>query len=218
MGCSSTREYLSNEEISIVAMEQQLEYSKRSCQYVDYIFRKYSEEKININQWENIVLELDIKVKNSSQCPNVEEFYQLYKDKVGEFSRKDLSIIGILCSSGQSKTKARLLFELYDQENNLEISIDCIEDIYDRFVKFALIRVLALINNSTLPPSPKHEIRQYLLDLNPKITKGKKNFLQLFTDGQAQVRKEIFLKKFESLENAQILCTFGFRKFISQCS
>lgn len=51
MGCTSARDSLSKEELTIMSFEEQLELFKHKGRIVDFVFRKFSEDgKINDSQ------------------------------------------------------------------------------------------------------------------------------------------------------------------------
>ena len=198
-------------------MEDQLEFGKNSCISVDYSLRKYSiDDLITKDQWECIVDDLDIKMLNSAQSPNIEDFYALYKDGKGNYSFKEISMIGILCSNGQSRAKARLIYELYDPDNTCIINSSFLEDVFEKIAKFTLVRSLVLVSNETLPLAGKATVRQYLAKLLENLPTAQKAFISKLSDGKESIGKKEFVEKFNDLDVARLMCTYGFRKFVGK--
>ena len=213
----STREDLSDEEKTLVSIEEQLEFGKSSCIKVDYALRKYSfDNLINKDQWVSIVDELDIKVWNSAQSPNTEDFYGLYRNGKGSYCLKEISIIGILCSNGQARAKARLLYELYDPENTSFIDSSFLDDLFDKMAKFTLVRSLTLVSNETLPLASKASVKHYLSKLLAVLPTAKKEFISKMSGEKTQIEKKDFIEKFDDSEVAWLMCSYGFRKFVGK--
>ncbi|OMJ91322.1 hypothetical protein SteCoe_6110 [Stentor coeruleus] len=217
MGCLQSHVELSREDKTIVDMELQLEYSRLQCANVDYVIRRYSEnEEINKFQWDSIVAELGIKSKNYKHCPELEAFYNAFTNENQCISKKELLILGILLSSGQIRTKARLIFEIYDPENLKVIDRSCLEDLFEIIKEIAVIRLPMLVNNSTEPLAGQRQIELYTRALNAKSQIAKNKFVKLFSDGKMKISLEEFKAKFDIFENALLLSTFGFRSFLAQ--
>lgn len=217
MGCLQSHIELSSEDKTIVDMELQLEFSRLQCTNVDYIIRRYSEKgEINKFQWDTIVGELEIKSKNYQHCPELEAFYNTFTNEKQCIITKELLILGILLSSGQIRTKARLLFEIYDSENIKVIDRSCLEDLFEMLKKITIIRLPMLVNNNNEPLVGQRQIELYTRALNAKSKTAKNQFINLLSDGKAKITLEEFKVKFDIFENALLLSTFGFRNFLAQ--
>lgn len=218
MGCTSTREELSNEEKTIILMEDQLEFGKSLSANIDFTIRKYSTEwDINEDQFEQIVHELELKVKKCPQCPKIEAFYELYKTSEGIYNGRDLVIAGIICGNAQAITRARLLFELYDRQSSLSINREDLEGVFDDIFRFCIERAPLLVSNSTMPIATQGQITQYISELELCKKKAKKKFVENLLSSKENIGKKEFIELFDDLENAKLLCSFGFRKFVGSC-
>ncbi|OMJ84529.1 hypothetical protein SteCoe_14336 [Stentor coeruleus] len=217
MGCLQSHVELSREDKIIADMELQLEYAGLNCIKVDYVIRRYSENReINKFQWDNIVAELGIKSKNYRNCPELEAFYDTFTNENQCINTKELLILGILLSLGQIRTKARLLFEIYDSENLKVIDQSCIEDLFEILKKITIVRLPMLVNNNNEPPENRRKIELYARVLNAKSLRAKQQFIKLLSDNKDKIPLEEFKVKFDVFENALLLSTFGFRSFLAQ--
>ncbi|OMJ75059.1 hypothetical protein SteCoe_25905 [Stentor coeruleus] len=199
-------------------MEDQLEFGKSLSANIDFTIRKYSNElDINEDQFEQIVNELELKVKKCPQCPKIEAFYGLYKTTEGKYDGKDLVIAGIICGNAQAITRARLFFELYDKQSSLTINREDLECIFDDIFRFCIERAPLLVSNSTMPIATQGQIAQYVSELELNKKKSKKKFVEILMNSKKTIEKKEFVELFDDMENAKLLCSFGFRKFIRSC-
>ena len=116
MGCNTSRFELSDIEMCFEAADLSLLYSELDAIEVDLVHRKYSYGGfINELQWQSICSQLNLKISKEIDC-----FYQQFKEEEG-YKLESLLILGILLGSGTGETKARLIFEVFDKDDNKEL-------------------------------------------------------------------------------------------------
>ena len=216
MGCVSTRERLGREEQAIMLMENQLEYFKNNSAMVDGVIRKYSTDgMINQSQWEDICTSLEIKVKNSSMCPLVEEFYGKLLEN-GVYRTQDLLIIGILMSNGLARQKARLLFEIYDKDCTEQLSREGLENVLERITWVSIRLLPKLVENSTNPPISSMKTKAYAKKLLGRVKEANKNLLSYILGDDESITVEKFSRIFDNDEKGKILTPHGFRNYVNE--
>ena len=218
MGSVNSISELSSEEKTIVDMENQLEFGKNSTAEVDFTIRRYTfDREINSEQWKSIGNELQLKTRAYSHCPKVEEFYASYKNSQGNFSMKEILILGIVLSSGQIGTKARLFFDIYDELGEKIINKEAVEDLFDELIKCTLIKLPMLVSNSCNPPVGEKQIQRYASRLLQNMQRAKVEFVDIILEGQSIIELNEFKRRFDLMQNALLLTTFGFRNFVFLC-
>lgn len=216
MGCVSAREDLQKEEVAIILMENQLEFFKNNCVFVDGIIRKYSQNnEINESQWKDICEHLEIKVHNTSMCPLVENFYNAMKNN-GIFYTKDLLLVGILLSNGMSRQKARLIFETFDTMCTGKLEKENLGKMLDEIYKISVLALPSLVNNSTNPPISHKKIKKYKKMLESQYPEAKSMMIKIILKENDDISVREFAKIFDNEENGRLLMPYGFRSFISR--
>ncbi|CAG9310948.1 unnamed protein product [Blepharisma stoltei] len=219
MGCQSSREDLSKEERAIMLMEDQLEFFKNTCKIVDLNFRKYSSNgSINANQWSDITKSLGIKTRNCYQCPKVEEFYERHRTSNGDYRIKPLLTLGILMSSGTSRQKSKLLFEMLDPTNSKELRKEVIEEMLGYILDVCINDLPALVSNQTYPPVSEFKVRSYVQMLVDCREAAKEKLLHIFLNGNPKEKEAVTLHEFQEVfhdeTNARLFFPHGVRHFV----
>lgn len=216
MGCLVSRKELCIEERTLISMEEQLEYSKIHVKTVESVIRKHSSEyKITLRQWSLIGEELQIKIRNNRQCPQATEFYCSYLENEC-FWMKDILILAILLSDGAIRTKAKLLFNVFDTKNEGFLDKKVFAGLFDDLEKCTLKKIPLLVSNTTYPAASKSQIFYYISTLLFKIPQAKAAFIEIITGGRGKISSKQFQDVFDITENALLLSTFGFRHFLAK--
>ena len=203
MGCMHDRHQIINEEQTMLAMESCLEYNGLSSKDLDFTIRKYSfEQKINLNQFITIADVFQLPTKKSVFCPNIEKFYGDFFDTHGFISFKDFSILTILLSTEQIRTKARLIFEIFDVFNEKVLNASFAVNLFEDIAKVALIKIPILVSNLTNPPAGQMQIYEYISKLLLTASKAREAFVMLVTEGKSRVSLTEFMNKFDLEENS----------------
>ncbi|CAG9330999.1 unnamed protein product [Blepharisma stoltei] len=218
MGCASSREKLSVEEIAIIQMEEQLEFFKNTVRDVDMCFKKNSDlEHASPAQWESISIILGIKIKNTYQCPKAETLYQHYTLEDGRIIVRPLLILGIMLSSGTARRKARLIFELYDRNNTKVLPKSEIHEIIRLILDLSLIRLPELVSNKTRPCASEARIKAYvqsILTCREAAEQGMfEKFMGLENLANETIDKDEFIKHFADEETARLTAPYAVRLF-----
>ncbi|OMJ89588.1 hypothetical protein SteCoe_8210 [Stentor coeruleus] len=214
MGCSSSRQEMSEEESYLQDLEQELGYQNHQVQEVDLIHRKYSfGGSINDSHFNHIVNHLKLAVSYSNAQENIKAFYQQFKGEEA-YHLEPLLVIGIFLSSGSAEIKAKLLFEAFDHFDNKvldrEAYLKMFKTMFDVNVK--KLKILAEQKN------PKNDHAIVFLE---EIERGGKLFKKAFMndilgDGD-NCTLEGFVDKFRGKDKQHFMTTLGFRKELRSC-
>ncbi|OMJ95017.1 hypothetical protein SteCoe_1715 [Stentor coeruleus] len=142
MGCIEVKN--KSEEILIQEAEHVLNLKKQKSIQVDSVIRKFSlNGQVTSVQLNRISSHLKLQTKNLFPFIKIDEFYGKLRDINGNYDLKDLLVIGILLSDGESSTKAGLLYQIFDEELTGHMSLSK--------VKNQLLYKLVIHSCSSLP-------------------------------------------------------------------
>ena len=143
----------------------------------------------------------------------MENFYELLR-KNEQFSVRDLLILGLLLSNGLARQKARLFFEIFDDESNDQLSKSELEAMIDDIARFSIRLLPKLVDNSTNPPVSRMKVALYAKELDQIVPNAKENLISSILGSQETIRTHEFANLFNNDENGQLLTPHGFRKFV----
>lgn len=142
MGCIEVKN--NSEEELIQEAERVLNFHKQKSVQVDSVIRKFSlNGQVTPVQLTRISNHLRLQTKNLFPFIKIDEFYGKLRDINGNYDLKDLLVIGILLSDGESSTKAGLLYQIFDEELTGHMNLSK--------VKSQLLYKLATHSCSSLP-------------------------------------------------------------------
>ncbi|CAG9331423.1 unnamed protein product [Blepharisma stoltei] len=219
MGCSTSREDLSEEEIAIISVERYLGYSNCTCKLIDLMFRKYaSNGTINSRQMQEIMVHLRLKARNTHECPHIEDFYEKFKLDDGNYDFKALLMLGICLSDGKPKEKAKLLFEIFDSSNRKTITRESVEIMIKILLMNAIDFIPILCHESNLVPMYEKEITSYTEKIRVSKEKALGSVLRKFLGKDPESCEEIeldeFLACFNHSDAQDLLDPQGLRTYV----
>ena len=207
MGCYTSRFELSDIEECFESADLALHYSKLDAVELDLTYRKYSYDGfINESQWKSICSQLKLQKSKEIEC-----FYQQFKEDKG-YKLESMLVLGILLSSGSGETKARLIFEVFDKEDNKELNF------------FVLATMIDLISDSV---SGKMKILVHVKKFNNLIEEDCKVYLEKLVVGREKLKTKLlvgllgrnnsvslerFIHRFRDAKKARLLSGVGFRR------
>lgn len=139
MGCITSRNDISPEEDVVMDFETLLGYSALSPSHLDKIHRKYSYNgKISDNQWKDICYTLKLAPNKIEASQHINNYYDKYRTGENSFALNELLVLGILLSKGRPGEKAKLLFEVFDENGSGVLELSQIHDLLSVMVKVAI--------------------------------------------------------------------------------
>ena len=196
--------------------ENHLLLSSHYCVDVDLMIRKYSFSGfINENQWENICLYLDIPpyTNPSIHTETIKMYYDLYKTDKG-YRLDWLLVLALFLSGGSDEVKAKLLFEIFDNENVKILTKETIEKMSDVIFDILVEKNKALVRNDDPNRVSEEEHLTYLERLRSGYKTYKIEFVsKMINQNQGCSLKE-FVEKHKSDEPQ--LNTIAYRKALKE--
>jgi len=219
MGCGSSRKDLIQEEKAIVAMEYELHFVKHSCSYTDFILRKYNKQGfINSSHWGGVVSSLKIRDNQSVVCPNLQKFYEQLKSN-DLLPLNQVLVLGILLSSGTPYNKARLLFEITDEDNAGSVSVETISGLLELMLDLSINKLPILVSDLAVPKPQvsEQDVLKYQDKLQSLLPRALPMLLGAVcgtVDKEASVSKKYFCEKFQKEEIGELTTPSGIRSWV----
>lgn len=209
---------LSEEEVFLTSIENQLDFGKSQAFRHDAIFHKYSREgKLNARQFLDASEVLRIKTKSKPGQTDVEGFLKaLINPKDQAYRLNDLKILGLLLGQGDSSEKARLLFELNDPESSHILSKVQFNKSISKVFRIAIDILPILSVKSSISP----KVSQYIERLKPSKPVVVEVISKLiFKKNKTSIKKTKFIKLFKTTTSlVDLLTSNGFRAFAQKFS
>jgi Ca2+-binding EF-hand superfamily protein len=121
MGCSESRG-TRPEEAYLIRAQHTLGFGSHRAAFIDQVIRKYSTgQVVNDSHLQSICRTLDIHTTNYDLNSSITTAFSTLRNPEG-LKLKPLLVLGILCGTGSNQEKAQLLFEVYDEENERQLS------------------------------------------------------------------------------------------------
>ena len=219
MGCASSKEDLTPEEVALINGELRLQYQQYSVNDVDLVSRKYSKGgQINSNQWKDISNKLKISIYSEPVPPEIQGLYDSLKLD-NSYSLKDLLVIGVYFSSGTSQDKARLLFEAYDESDDKILNKGELQKLAGFIVELAVEKTSKLVVEEDPNKFSKDNLARFLQDLRAVKNKGKQELLKVFMGGDLALQSvsiDKFVENLTTPSTLQLLTMQGIRKFLKK--
>jgi hypothetical protein len=216
MGCTETKQ-IGSEERSVIAAEEGLGLYANTASRVDSIIRKYSSNSlINHTHLTRIAEVLNLTIINTAPHTRVEEFFRKIANKDGFYNLKDLLIIGILLSEGEKDEKARLIYQIYDE--NLTDSIP-LSDIKNKMLMdlagHSAKNLPVLVTNEQTPFSNVLKNEKYMQDLESILINVVNKVSALFGNVE-NLNEKKFVEIFSSLVGGSLVTGSGWRIFMME--
>jgi Ca2+-binding EF-hand superfamily protein len=202
MGGCATCQRVSHEESSISTASCQLGFDAKDVREVDNTIRKYSTDtQVNELQFKALCKMLGL----TSNAP-ANALYSSFRDTEGIYSRNSLIVLGVLLSQGRTDSKARILFEAYDNVHKGVISSQ------------ELSRLLGEMMNITasLLPNLVAEVagvQDYALKCRNGIPEAEAELKRFLLEGEQATRSH-FVARLSELQSGCLLSASGLRAFL----
>jgi Ca2+-binding EF-hand superfamily protein len=203
MGCISSRDP-SSEDSPFKKTEELLRFGASHSFRHDAVFRKYSSNgQLNSRQFKDAVDILYLSTTNRKHLESVEEFWRLFV--VGEhYKLGRLLILGLLLGQGTSKEKAKLLFEIFDEDATHTIDAKGVTSMVQELFVVA-VELLPKLTLKAETVTEKHYIE------NLKVTRASvlEEVTKLILGKVADVTKAKFISVFDTNSVLKNLVTSG---------
>jgi hypothetical protein len=136
----------------------------------------------------------------------VNVLYSSFRDPEGIYSRNSFIILGVLLSQGQAESKARILFEAYDNEHKGVISSQELS---------SLLREMIDITATLLPDlaAKATGVQDYALICRKGVPEAEAELKRLLLEGE-QTTISHFVAKLSELQGGCLLSAGGLRAFL----
>ena len=129
MGCVDSRVKTPEGELDLRSKEEGLGWTgvqaRRAVETLALVSRK---GRVNVKAWSDAVAALKLKTQDERHPGVLEDYYAFFKEGQEDYSTKLLQLLALLLCWERGNTKARLLFELYDQNYGLTLSREAVEE------------------------------------------------------------------------------------------
>ena len=213
MGCAQSRTKPSEERAVIIA-EEGLNLHLQEASRVDSTIRKFScYDKVNESQLKRIAQVLRMHISNYENHNKIwETFHKLQTE--GEYSMKDLLVIGILLSKGTPAEKSTLVFQVFDETLKGKLPMDTIKGEVLKSMCTHSVKTLGnLVNNGQSPISNELKNTKYISELS----QVEKSVIDKVADKISASGKEVDERTFQqamcTFQEGALLTTSGWRSF-----
>ena len=217
MGCNESRQKPS-EEKAIALAESGLGFSLTEATKFDMVVRKNSKNNmVNSPLLQRIATALKLKTSDYVNHIKISAYYNKLKDESGEIPAKDLLIIGILLSLGLPSTKARLLFQIFDEDATERLTTDQLrDDMFKLMVKHS-IGLGFLVANGHNPYSNEIKIAVFTENLRSVETEAINRLIgKLDPRGNNYVQEADFISAFVKMSDGSLTTAAGWRTYLHE--
>jgi Ca2+-binding EF-hand superfamily protein len=214
MGCITSRNDISPEETVVMDFETLLGYSTLSPSHLDKIHRKYSYNgKISDNQWKDICYTLNLAPNKIEASQHISNYYDKYRTEDNSFALNELLVLGILLSKGRPGEKAKLLFEVFDENASGGLGLGQIHELLSVMVKVALELNPQVVVKDGVSDVGAQDLMKYF----EKLNKGKEVAIEMAEKeilGKDGMVKSMEFVKALSGKMSYFVSPHGIRKYV----
>ena len=219
MGCSGSRFKNHSDEIAINFAECGLNFQRLDVKAIDQKFRKHSHAGIvNKKQLAAIANKHNIKIANYDTHKKISDFFQkLESEANGNYNLQTLLIISILLAKGTQKQKAKLLFEVVDHEYTEQISVQVLQELFERMSNLSCdLGKLVCDNQTEHSNSTRNDdyIYRNRRAISYAFDDFKKNILEKEVD--TTISKATFIANLVKQEEGELVSSFGLRVYLKK--
>ena len=213
MGCGESRDH-GDEEDYLKSIELALGFSLHNVRYLDRYIRKYASDNfMNLYQYRLIGQKLGLQLTSSSGARTAEIYFSSLLHYQGTYSRTLLLLLAIMHGSGQASDRARLLFEIFDEELNEVIDVNDKNTLVANMIKIAIEQVDTLVNYELLDKKPAAELRDYLGKVNSMRDQVDKELKNVLFPDETKITLPSLLRIIKDPNAARLLTSSGIRTF-----
>jgi hypothetical protein len=219
MGCADSRLRGNSSEIAITFAEKGLRIDRLYASFMDEKLRKYSElGYLNQKQLDHLSKKWDFRIKNYENHPKIEDFFNTLKTQGdGKYELRTMIVLFILLGRGDSKTKAKLLFEAFDPSYSKILSVSTLKQMFES-ISYMSLTLGKLVVATQTPHSHASRNDDYLYNLSHGKAQGSDVFLNaIMKDNSShQIDRKHFIKQIVKFENANLLSSLGTRNYLKK--
>ena len=212
MGCTDSRTEKLDEEKVINSHEQLLGFSKHTSRKADLLLRKFAyNDTFNQNQWSEVCSNLGLATSDIDGT--ITKFYKQF-ERNGKYDLKPLILLSIMLTRGTDVEKAKLLFEIYDVDCNLDLERSEISTMISDMIDIAVDKtsVLTLEDPGILEHIPK--INSYIHKLMYRNKHAVNKLTSDIMSGLSSLRQDMFIEAMKSPNIKGILTSSGMRAYL----
>jgi hypothetical protein len=214
MGClESRRENL--EENHLIACQKDLGYSKKSVFLVESTLKQYSTNGyLSYGHLQSFAKSLDIPIQNSQKNNRIEAFYNSIRSREFGYSLRDLLVIGLLLSNGKVSDKLSVLYEIYDENLQNELSLSDIKQVMlPNLIHHSVYSISLLVQDHKLSYMSLAKLKKYIKDLSSITSEAIVKISSLFEPNDLVSRKT-FMETLSAIPNTNLTTAEGWRKYM----
>ena len=219
MGCADSRLRGNSSEIAITYAEKGLNICCLDVIAMDEKLRKYSDRgHINQNQLEHLSKKCDFKIKNYENHSKLEDLFTIFRTQGdGDYELKIMLILFILLARGDTKTKAKLLFEVFDPSFSRVISVPALKEMFESLC-YVSLTVGKLVVATQTPHSHSSRNDDYLYNLTKAKPAACDSFIKevMKDNSSQQIDRKHFIKNMIKLEGGGFITALGVRAFLKK--
>lgn len=215
MGCAETKS-ITNEEQALIEAEKCLGFELKSAKEVDSVMRKYSSNGyINESQLQKISEILEINIVNTGSNGHIQDFFKKLRNKSDLYQLKDLLIIGILLSDGETTEKSQLIYEAFDEDlsNNMDLYL-VKEKIFKTLIYHSAVSLPRLLTSEQLTGTTMLKVQKYLETIVSTTNICISKTANLF-GLRNLITQDTFIDIFAKILNGSLTTTTGWRRYMS---
>ena len=217
MGCGESRQKPS-EERAIILAESGLGFNLSESSKLDMLVRKNSHNgTVNPSQLQRISNALKVQTKDYGNYVKITSFYSKLKGESGDIPVRDLLVIGILLSLGSPSAKARLLFQIFDEDATERLTIDQVRgEMFKLIIKHA-VGLGFLVANGHNPYSNELKISAFSDNLKSVETEAINRLVEkLNTRGNNYIQESNFVSSFANMLEGSLTTATGWRCYLHE--
>ena len=214
MGCVETKS--ASEETAVLVAEKGLNFHLQQSIRVDAIIRKFSSNgKINVSQLGRIAEILNINIYNNPPYTKIEDMFRKLVSSDGLYELKDVLVIGILLSDGKPDIKARLLYQVFDDDLSNRIPIEKIKsEVLPKLIHHSHLTIAILVAEGQSIVSNIIKNEKYVSDMGQAGTACINAIGDKLAVKGNTVSENNFVEVFSGFRDGGLTTATGWRKYL----
>lgn len=170
---------------------------------------------VNRNQLEFLAQKYSIHINNyENQNKITDMFRSLTRVNTQMTDLNSLIMIMILLGKGSPKTKAKLMFEMFDLELQNRLSEDQINDLFRLIYWAAIEKLPELVSESKVEEGDLQRHGDYLLKLSSSRYLANEDFIKRIMKSTNEIDKTTFVERFANINKGDLTNSIGFRLYL----
>ena len=214
MGCCESGSLHSSEEERLLrGKEEYLGFSSFTCIDMDLCVRKIcSKQHLSKNQFQVLMEKLNTAAKSPAQDTAALCFFRSTLYYQGEYDRTLLLILVVLYCRGSYQDRARILFDIKDEQLHYEINSVEAHTLAHFMVEIALSGAFSLIFEESMGKAPALLLNKYKASLSKVLGRVESTLSSMITGKKSNCRLEDLLEKVKNPSLGRLLTAVGLRE------